>query len=101
MTSRFWRRSTLLGRHRCVCPRLDMFEVRWTLSHVLPVDGTILVATTRIVDKHAPTGIVEVNPATGVIRPLVARHLFDAARSSRGADGTLYVVDSTAKKPEP
>ncbi len=99
MTTRFWRRSTLLGRRRYVCPRLDMLEVRWALSHVLPADGTILVATTRIVDKHAPTGIVEVDPATGAQSVLSSRGIFSTPLDLREApNGTLYVVDSTAQK---
>ena len=99
MTSRFWRRSTSLGRRRYVCPRLDMLEVRWALSHVLPADGTILVATTRIVFKHAPTGIVEVNPTTGGESVLSSRGIFSTPLDLREApNGTLYVVDSTAKK---
>ena len=58
MMCRFPRRSAALRRRRSWTPRPDKLEVRRALSHFLPADGTILVATTRVVDKHAPTGIV-------------------------------------------
>jgi hypothetical protein len=98
MTTRFSRRSIPLRHRRPCTPRLDALEVRRALSHVLPADGTILVATQGVFEEHAPSGIVEVNPATGAQSVLSSRGLFSEPIDLREApNGTLYVVDSTAR----
>ena len=98
MTTGFSGSSTRSRRRRSCSPRLEALEVRWLLSHTLPADGTILVATNPSV-YHFTTYDVSGSTRTAVngnSPNAIAGEFDDAGGNTHGfvlSNGVLTQID--------